>query len=61
MFIATAVTFKNSVKSIQVFDKINPPKLFLVRNQCDKFEKDEDFQAAVAKDRQVLASIGVNR
>jgi NADH:ubiquinone oxidoreductase subunit B-like Fe-S oxidoreductase len=37
IFVVTAVTFKNSVRTIQVFDKINPPKFCLVRNQCDKF------------------------
>ena len=43
MFIATSVTFKNVIRSIQVMDKINPPKLYLVRNQCDKFETDADM------------------
>ena len=37
VFLVTAVTFKNSVNTIQVFDKINPPKFYLVRNKCDKF------------------------
>ena len=40
MFIVTSVTFKNSIKSIQVMNKINPPKLYLVRNQCDRFDSD---------------------
>jgi GTPase Era involved in 16S rRNA processing len=43
MFIATSTTFKNSIKSIQVMDKINPPKLFLVRSQCDKFKTDAEL------------------
>lgn len=37
MFIATSVTFKNSIKTIQVMDKINPPVFYLIRNQCDMF------------------------
>ena len=55
MFIATSVTFKNSFRTIQVMDKINPPKLYLVRNQCDKFANEEQFQKAVEKDKKVLA------
>lgn len=55
MFIATSVTFKNSIRTIQVMDKINPPKLYLVRNQCDKFSNEEDFQKAVEKDKKVIA------
>ena len=37
MFIATAVTFSNSKRTIKVMDKINPPQLYLLRNHCDKF------------------------
>lgn len=55
MFIATSVTFKNSIRTIQVMDRINPPKLYLVRNQCDKFASEEEFQEAVEKDRKVIA------
>jgi hypothetical protein len=44
IFVVTGVTFKNSVRTIQVFDKINPPKFYLVRNQCDKFLNDQKFQ-----------------
>lgn len=60
MFIATSVTFKNVVKSIQVMDKINPPKLFLVRNQCDRFTPAE-LEKCKAKDRNVLQQYGINR
>lgn len=51
MFIATSVTFKNSVNTIQVMDKISPPGLFLVRSQCDKFENDGDLQKCKQKDK----------
>ena len=61
MFLITAVTFKNCIRSIQVFDKINPPKLFLVRNQCDKFKSDEEFQSCVTKDNKVLEDINIKR
>ena len=51
MFIVTSVTFKNSKNSIQVMNKINPPKLYLVRNQCDKFENDAKMNECKAKDQ----------
>ena len=55
MIIATSVTFKNSIRTIQVMNQINPPQLYLVRNQCDKFENEEEFQKAVEKDKKVIA------
>ncbi len=57
MFIVTAITFKNSIRTIQVMDTINPPNLYLVRNQCDKFENEQDLQEAMEKDKKVLKDI----
>jgi hypothetical protein len=59
MFIATAVTFKNSIKTIQVMDRINPPQLYLIRNQCDRFSNEEDFQKAVVKDNDLLKQYNI--
>ena len=61
MFIASSVTFKNVIRSIQVMNKINPPKLYLVRNQCDKFRTDAELMKCKEKDRKVLQGCGVNR
>lgn len=61
MFIATSVTFKNSIRSIQVMDKINPPKLFLVRNMCDKFETQAAMDSCKQKDKELLQQYGINR
>lgn len=60
MFIASSVTFKNVIRSIQVMNKINPPKLYLVRNQCDKFNENEMMKCK-EKDRKVLLDHGINR
>lgn len=61
MFIVTSVSFKNSIKTVQVMNKINPPKLFLVRNMCDKFENDADMTKCKEKDRALLAQYGIKR
>ena len=61
MFITTSVTFKNVIRSIQVMNKINPPKLFLVRNQCDKFETNAEMMKCKQKDLKVMKDCGVNR
>ena len=61
MFIATSVTFKNVIRSIQVMNKINPPKLFLVRNQCDRFESEAELMNCKEKDKKVLLDSGVKR
>ena len=60
MFIASSVTFKNVIRSIQVMNKINPPKLYLVRNQCDKFS-DNEMTNCKEKDRKLLLDYGINR
>ena len=46
VFIVTAVTFKNSKRAIEVMNHINPPKFYLIRNQCDRFENEQKFQQA---------------
>lgn len=61
MFIVTSTTFKNSIRTIQVMDKINPPKLVLVRNQCDKFDTDLKMQKVKEKDRALLDQYGIAR
>lgn len=61
MFVATSTTFKNSIRAIQVMDKINPPKLLLVRNQCDKFESDQAMQKCKEKDKKFLTQHSITR
>ena len=54
VFVLTAVTFKEVRKAILVFNKLNPTRLVLVRTQCDKFDTEEEFQVARAKDMSLL-------
>ena len=61
VFIATAVTFKNCKRCIQVMNHINPPKLYLVRTQCDKFPSEAEFMSARTKDHQLLKDWGIQR
>ena len=61
MFIATAVTFKNCKRCIEVMNHINPPQLYLVRNQCDKFESEAKFEQARQKDMGLLQEWGIKR
>ena len=61
VFIATAVTFKNCKRCIQVMNHINPPKLFLLRTQCDRFSNEAEFQSARQKDQQLLLEWGIYR
>lgn len=35
-------------------DKINPPKFYLVRNMCDKFETEAQMKDCKRKDQEVL-------
>lgn len=42
-------------------DRINPPRLFLLRTQCDKFPTKEEFEVAKTKDYKLLQQWGIKR
>jgi len=60
MIITIGTTFKNSIRSIQVMSKIKPPKLILLRNQCDKFETAADLEKCKKKDKSLMSDYGIN-
>ena len=61
VFIMTDRSFKMCKKSIQVMNKINPPKLILVRTKCDLLRDDQEFKEAVATDSNYLKELDVKR
>lgn len=61
VFIVTGTTFKFCKQAIQVMNKIDPPALYLVRTQCDRFSSEEEFEKTVAQDIQTLAAWNVDR
>ena len=61
VFIATSVTFKKLKRLIRIMDRINPPMLYLLRTQCDKFPSEEEFESAKAKDLGLLKEWGIKR